>query len=61
MNIDQGAFGQVATILAKQFDSLYYVDIESDHFREFFHSQMLDEMNLPEESCIRMTWNMFCN
>ena len=49
MNIDQGAFGQVATILAKQFDSLYYVDIESDHFREFFHSQMLDEMNLPEQ------------
>ena len=49
MNIDQGAFGQVATILAKQFDSLYYVDIESDNFIEFFHSQMLDEMNLPEQ------------
>ena len=49
MNIDQGAFGQVATILAKQFDSLYYVDIESDNFIEFFHSQMLDEMNLPKQ------------
>jgi len=49
MNIDQGAFGQVATTLAKQFDSLYYVDIESDHFIEFFHSQMLAEMNLPEQ------------
>ena len=49
MNIDQVAFGQVATILAKQFDSLYYVDIESDNFIEFFHSQMLDEMNLPKQ------------
>ncbi len=49
MNIDQVAFSQVATTLAKQFDSLYYVDIESDNFIEFFHSQMLNELNLPEK------------
>ena len=49
MNIDHVAFSQVATTLAKHFDSLYYVDIESDNFIEFFHSQMLDEMNLPEQ------------
>ena len=49
MNIDQVAFGQVATTLAKHFDSMYYVDIESDGFIEFFHSQMLDELNLPEQ------------
>ena len=49
MNIDQVAFGQVAITLAKNYDSMYYVDIESDNFIEFFHSQMLDEMNLPEQ------------
>ena len=49
MNIDQVAFGQVATTLAKHFDSMYYVDIESDGFIEFFHSKMLDELNLPEQ------------
>ena len=49
MNIDQVAFGQVATTLAKHFDSMYYVDIESDSFIEFFHSQMLDELKLPEQ------------
>lgn len=49
MNIDQVAFGQVATTLAKHFDSVYYVDIESDSFIEFFHSQMLDELKLPEQ------------
>ena len=48
MNIDQVAFGQVAITLAKQFDSLYYVDIDSDNFVEFFHSQMLNELNLPK-------------
>ena len=49
MNIDHVAFSQVATTLAKHFDSLYYVDIESDSFIEFFHSQMLDELKLPEQ------------
>ena len=49
MNIDQGAFGQVAVILAKQFDSLYYVDIETDNFIEFFHSEMLNELDLPPQ------------
>ena len=49
MNIDQVAFGQVATTLAKQFDSLYYVDVETDNFIEFFHSKMLSELNLPPQ------------
>ena len=49
MNVDQSAFGQVATTLAKQFDSMYYVDIESDNFIEFFHSKMLDGLHLPEQ------------
>ena len=49
MNIDHVAFGQVATTLAKHFDSMYYVDMESDSFIEFFHSQMLNELNLPEQ------------
>lgn len=49
MNIDQIAFGQVATTLAKHFDSMYYVDIESDNFIEFFHSEMLEELKLSEQ------------
>ena len=49
MNIDQVAFGQVAITLAKHFDSMYYVDIETDSFIEFFHSQMLNELNLPAQ------------
>ena len=49
MNIDQVAFGQVATTLAKHYDSMYYVDIESDNFIEFFHSQMLSDLKLPEQ------------
>ena len=49
MNIDQLAFDQVANTLAKQFDSMYYVDVESDNFIEFFHSEMLSELNLPEQ------------
>lgn len=49
MNLDQTAFGLVATTLAKEFDSLYYVDTETDNFIEFFHSQMLDELNLPAQ------------
>jgi len=49
MNIDQVAFGQVATTLAKHFDSMYYVDTETDSFIEFFHSKMLDELKLPEQ------------
>lgn len=49
MNIDQVAFGQVATTLAKHFDSMYYVDIETDSFIEFFHSEMLNYLKLPEQ------------
>ena len=49
MNIDQLAFDQVANTLAKQFDSMYYVDVESDNFIEFFHSEMLSGLNLPEQ------------
>ena len=49
MNIDQLAFDQIATTLAKQFDSMYYVDTETDNFIEFFHSQMLEELKLPEQ------------
>ena len=49
MNIDQLAFDQVANTLAKQFDSMYYVDIENDNFIEFFHSEMLSGLLLPEQ------------
>ena len=48
MFIDQMAFDQVASTLAKQFDSMYFVDIEDDNFIEFFHSEMLSGLSLPE-------------
>ena len=49
MNIDNLAFDQVSHTLAKQFDSLYYVEIETGSFIEFFHSEMLSGLNLPEQ------------
>ena len=49
MNLDSLAFDLVAHTLAKQFDSLYYVDTESGNFIEFFHSEMLSGLNLPEQ------------
>ena len=49
MNLDNLAFDLVAHTLAKQFDSLYYVDTESGNFIEFFHSEMLSGLNLPEQ------------
>lgn len=49
MNIDNLVFDQVANTLAKQFDSMYYVEIESGNFIEFFHSEMLSGLNLPEQ------------
>ncbi len=35
--------------LAKQFDSMYYVEVETGSFIEFFHSEMLSGLNLPEQ------------
>ena len=49
MNIDQLAFDQIANTLAKQFDCMYYVNVESDQFIEFFHSEMLSGLNLPKQ------------
>ena len=49
MNIDNIAFDQVANTLAKQFDSMYYVEVETGSFIEFFHSEMLSGLNLPEQ------------
>lgn len=49
MNIDNLAFDQVANTLAKQFDSMYYVEIETGNFIEFFHSEMLSDLNLTEQ------------
>lgn len=49
MNIDYLAFDQVANTLAKQFDSMYYVDIETGNFIEFFHSEMLSCLSLPKQ------------
>ena len=49
MNIDNLAFDQVSHTLSKQFDSMYYVEIETGNFIEFFHSEMLSKLELPEQ------------
>lgn len=49
MKIDQAAFNQIATTLARHFDSLYYVEIETGNYCEFVSARMLEGMNIPEE------------
>lgn len=49
MNIDQTAFNQVATTLAKHFDSMYYIEIESGNYCEFMPSKLLKGLNIPKQ------------
>ena len=49
MNIDQMAFNQVATTLAKHFDSMYYIEIESGNYCEFMSSKLLKGLNIPRQ------------
>ena len=45
MVIDQAAINQIASALARHFDSMYYVDANTGEFCEFMPSKMLDEEN----------------
>ena len=47
MGIDQTSFNQIATTLARFYDSLYYVDIETGGFTEFVPPRILKGLSIP--------------
>ena len=47
MKFDQTAFNLIANSLSRQYDSMYYVDIDSGEFEEFVHSEKLEKLNIP--------------
>ncbi len=49
MNINQTAFSQVATTLARHFDSIYYIEIESGNYCEFMPAKLLKGLNIPKQ------------
>ncbi len=49
MVIDQTVFNQVATTLARHFDSMYYVDIETGNYCEFTPACILEKMSIPKQ------------
>ena len=49
MNIEQTALNQIATSLAKHFDSLYYVEIKTGHYTEFLPTQMFTDLQIPKQ------------
>ena len=49
MKVDLTVFSHIATSLAKHFDCLYYVDIETNDYIEFIHPRVLASVNIPKE------------
>lgn len=49
MTIDQAAFNQIAASLARHFDSLYYVDIDTGEFIQFLPSRSHDGIEFPDQ------------
>ncbi|MCR5302519.1 MAG: diguanylate cyclase [Lachnospiraceae bacterium] len=49
MNIDQKALSQVATTLARHFDSIYYIEIETGNYCEFMPAKLLKGLNIPKQ------------
>ena len=49
MGIDQAAFHQIATTLARHYDSIYFVDIETGSFTAFVPPRLLAELKIPSE------------
>ncbi len=49
MNIEQTALDQIATSLAKHFDSLYYVEIKTGHYTEFLPTQLFTDLQIPKQ------------
>ena len=46
MKHDENAFREIGLALAKHFDSLYYIDIETGNYEEFIHMNLFDEVNM---------------
>jgi len=46
---DQTALNQIAETLAAHYDSVFYVDAESGHYTVLVPTQILAELNIPEE------------
>ena len=49
MNINNGDFNQIATMLARHFDSAYYVEIETGNYCEIIRPKMLQNMSIPQK------------
>lgn len=49
MKIDEMASKQIATTLAKHYDSVFYVENETGRYVEFVTTQMLKDLEIPEE------------
>ena len=50
MNIDQSALNQVAATLARHFDTMYHIEIESGNFCEFMPAKLLKGLNIPKDA-----------
>ena len=48
MDINQTDFNQISKTLARHFDSMYYVEIESGKYTEFMPSRLLEHINIPK-------------
>ena len=49
MDFEQTALNQIATSLAKHFDSLYYVEIKTGYYTEFLPTQMFTDLQIPRQ------------
>lgn len=47
MDHEENTFREISIALAKHFDSLYYIDIETGNYEEFIHMDLFDEVNIP--------------
>ena len=47
MGKEEEPFKQIGLTLAKHFDSVYYVDIESGRYEEFVHMKQLEDLRIP--------------
>ena len=49
MKHDENALREIGLALAKHFDSLYYIDIETGNYEELIHMNLFDEVNIPDK------------
>ena len=49
MEVDLTTFTHIANSLSKQFDCLYYEDIETNNYLEFIHPEILAGLQVPQE------------